>query len=1184
LALYHREGLVARPLAFKASAAALAACCLLALTVLLALAGNAYSAGNLTVPGVPNILFIITDDQELDGTMALMPKTAKWFKDGDPSAGIVGGTEFTQANVTTPLCCPSRSSIFTGRYAHNHGVRRNQDAGNLDQNTTLQYYLTQAGYRTGIFGKFLNQWDHTINPPNWTDWSIFSTQKYSGFEVNEQGTLKFNWKYQSNYITDQAEQFLQRANDDNDSRPWFMYVAATSPHGPYDPEPKYANDSVPALQADSAYFETDRKDKPYWVQSSLGDSNQVKSDWPDHLRMLKSADDLVDRVMTKLRSLNEDQDTLAFFISDNGFLWGEHGLNSKALPYLETLRVPMYLRWPGWAGHAGTRTDNRLVANIDMAPTALQAAGITPTTTMDGRSLLDTNSSRSRMYSEGWGRGPAPGAPACPGTVPTWSGLRTPTFHYIEYYETTPVSGQTCDGSDYTTNYNNVVDREYYDTTSDPQELTNLLGDDDAGNDPPTAELSAELAADRGCGGQSCSEAPSDPDTLITKKPESTSGSSTALFRVTSSEPNSTFECKLDDFLGSQPYVPCAFQTEWHQLANGTHKFEARSVGSGGARDSTPASYTWTVNTASPETEITNGPPSESTVRDATFEFSSNDSSAVFQCRFDSNLEADFQPCGMPKSYSNLADGSHKFEVRAIRSGSQIDPTPASRTWTIDATAPNTIITPDSKFSTHRSLATFTLSATASSSSSQVENPGRLECRLDTQAYAPCESVVTFTGLRPGGHSVRARAVDLFGNTDPTPAVFNWSTVPQAFRSATSTNWPEVTAGTEVRAIFPDTTGGFFIGGDFTEIGYPNGPRWQRTDLAHIKSDGTVDENWKPSTENGKVMSITGVGGLAYIGGTFTGIKGSNDAAFTPRNRLAAVSAGNGSLTSWNPNASNSVNGLMWGRKTASKGAAVTTLYAAGAFQQIGGATRRKVAEIKLSDGTVTAWNPDANSGATVNSLAVTDRYVYVGGAGMTQIGGKPRNNLAEIDRLTGQVTDWVPNPNGAVTSLVVNQKVSGLPTIYVGGSFTTIGQPTVNRGRAAEINIADNGSATAWDPSPSASPYSFQPFDCLTRCSTILGGSFATLKADSASPVTRSRLAEVDGNTGDAQSWKPNLDKAVYVMACGTPPSGSTCDSTNGTLALGGLFSTTGGIGGVPTTPRNLLAFYAGCPLTDPC
>jgi hypothetical protein len=227
------EGLVARPLAIRTVLAAFAASCLLVLTVVLALAGNAYSAGNLTVPNVPNILFIITDDQELDGTMALMPKTTKWFKDGDPSAGIAGGTEFTEADVTTPLCCPSRSSILSGRYAHNHGVRRNQDAGNLDHNTTLEYYLTQSGYRTGIFGKFLNQWDHTINPPNWTDWSIFSTQKYSGFEVNEQGTLKFNWKYQTNYIGDQADQFLQRTNDDDDSRPWFMYVAATSPHGPY---------------------------------------------------------------------------------------------------------------------------------------------------------------------------------------------------------------------------------------------------------------------------------------------------------------------------------------------------------------------------------------------------------------------------------------------------------------------------------------------------------------------------------------------------------------------------------------------------------------------------------------------------------------------------------------------------------------------------------------------------------------------------------------------------------------------------------------------------------------------------------------------------------------------------------------------------------------------------------------
>lgn len=1131
----------------------------------------------------PNILFIVTDDQELEGTMAWMPKTTKWFKDGDAAAGITGGTEFTQASVTTPVCCPSRSSIMTGRYAHNHGVRKNTEAPNLDHQTTIQHYLQQAGYRTGLFGKLLNEWDLAVNPPYWNDWSVLGSQAYSAVEVNEQGTRKYVYKYSTNYVADKAMEFLQSADSTNDAQPWFLYVAPTSPHSPYLPEPKYQDVPAPALQEDAAYFEADRTDKPFWVQTQKQDSDDIKLSWPDHLRMLKSADDLVDSVMQKLRALNEDQNTLAFFISDNGFMWGEHGLRTKAQPYLEASRVPLYLRWPGWAGNAGTRTDNRLVANIDMAPTALAAAGITPPAPMDGRSVLDTTWRRARILSEGAGGGVAPGNPPCYGVPPTWAAIRTPQFHYVEYYETVPVGSNTCDVTEYTTNYNTITDREYYDITpnGDPMELTNLFHDGNPANDPPTAELSALLADDRTCSGQSCVQAATDPDTLMTERPSNVSGSSSGTFSFTSSVPASTFECRLDDAFGSQPFVACQAHQTWTGLSNGSHKLEVRSVGPAGHRDTTPYSYTWTVDTSFPETALGSGPSELSNNRQATFVFSSSDPGASFQCRLDSTQEADFQNCSSPRTYTNLADGTHKFDVRAVRVPAQIDPTPASKTWTIDATAPDTQITPSSGFSIHRTMATFDIATTASQSSSQAEDAARLECKLDSASYSSCRPSLTVRGLAKGPHTLSVRSIDLAGNTDPSPATYSWNVdTVQTFRN-TPKAWPEVTAGTEIRAIVPDTTGGFYIGGDFTEIGYPGGQRWQRTDLAHIRGDGTVDEAWKPSTQNGKVNSITGIGGIWYIGGTFTGLKGSNDATFTTRNRLGAVTAGTGALTSWNPNASNTVNALTWGRKVYT-GATISTIYAAGAFQTIGGVTRRKIAEIKISDGTVTSWNPDADSGATLNAVAATERYVYTGGINLTQIGGKPRNNLAEIDRFTGQATDWNPNPNGAINSLVVKKPFAELPTLYAGGSFTSIGQPQVSRSRAAELNLVDNGSTTSWDPSPSSNANSFQWFDCVFRCNTVVGGSFNTVKSSGSTPVARSKLAETDGDTGDPLDWDPNPDRAIYTTVCSTATT-ATCDSPGGTLAVGGLFTTTGGIG-TPVTPRNLLAFYAGCPQTSSC
>jgi arylsulfatase A-like enzyme len=1146
----------------------------LAAAVSLAFAGKAHAT--------PNILVIVTDDQELQGTMALMPKTTKWFNTGDAAAGIAGGTEFTNASITTPLCCPARASIFTGQYAHNHGVERISDAPKLDQSTTIQHYLQQAGYRTGIFGKFLNEWDVTINPPNWTDWAILENQSYTQIMVNEQGTLKSLWKYSTNYVAEQTEQFLQNADTANDSQPWFLYVAPTTPHGPYFAEPKYANASVPAQQKTAAWFEQDRTDKPYWVQSALADADSLDEDFVTHYRMLKTADDLVDGVMQKLHDLNEDNDTLAFFISDNGYQWGEHGIRTKKFPYLESTRVPMYLRWPGWTGHAGTWTDTRLVSNIDIAPTAMAAAGLTPPSPMDGTSLLNVGASQSRAITEAWGGGTG-GSGECPGSPPTWAGIHTTTFHYIEYYESTPASGTTpCGEGTYVTNFNNVIDREYYDVraSADPNELTNLLGDEDPTNDPPVGELTALLASARTCAGASCSQGPSDPDTAITERPAGTSGSSTATFTFTSSEPNSSFQCRLDDAFGGGPFVACPSHNSWTNLSNGSHELEVRAV-SGGVPDSTPDSYTWTVDTSFPETQITQGPSGLSNTRNPTFQFTSPDNTATFQCRLDSNAEADFQSCSSPKSYSNLADGAHTFDVRAVRANAQTDPTPASRTWNVDATAPNTEITPTSTLSTHSNYATFDLQSFVSSSSNVAETPSRLECSLDSGPYTPCTSPKTFERLSKGAHTVRARSTDLAGNTDPTPAAFSWTigTV-QTYSSTTDNTWPYITEGSEVRAIVPDGSGGFYIAGDFTEIGYWWGPRWRRTDLAHIKADRTVDETWAPSTDGGGIKAAVRAGSTIYLGGTFTGIKGTNDSTFTPRNRLAAVSTAGGNLNGWNPNASNDVNALMFGPPLYT-GAGVSTVYAAGAFNNIGGVARGKIAEIKLADGTLTSWNPSANGGATINALATNERYVYAGGTNLTQIGGKARNNLAEIDRFTGQATDWDPNPNGSVMSLGLRRMpVGGLPAVYVGGLFTTIGNPAAARNKAAEVNITDNGSVTAWDPSPSNYPLSFLALGCTLRCTVVLGGAFDELASTGGSPVARKRLADTDLSTGEAQDWNPGIDRAAYAFACSTG-NGPTC---GGTLAVGGIFNLTGSIGGPPVVARGRLAFFSPCPLSGPC
>jgi arylsulfatase A-like enzyme len=417
----------------------------------------------------PNILVILTDDQRADGTLDVMPVTRQWFQDG--------GTEFTRAYATTPECCPSRSTIFSGRYVHNHGVFTNAASQNLDQRYTMQRYLHQAGYLTGIYGKYLNAWNLLHNPPDFDKWSIWEAG-YTPIRVNEQGVVKGVTQYATSYISSNALQFLQDA-ESNDSQPWFLYLSTTAPHSPFTPDAQYANASVPPFQPNPAQSETDRSDKPPIVQSNNTDQATVQTTRTAQLRTLMSVDDLVSNVFQTLEATGEASNTLAVFVSDNGYEWGDHGLIEKGWPYEEDVRVPMFVRWPGHV-NAGA-TDSRLVTNADLAPTFLDVAGgLSPTVPMDGRSIFGNGPNRTRVLTE----------INTISNTPFWASLRSPTYNYVERYSATQPR--------------KILFREYYNLSADPFELDNLLADGNSANDPATAQLSAQLAADLHCAASSC--------------------------------------------------------------------------------------------------------------------------------------------------------------------------------------------------------------------------------------------------------------------------------------------------------------------------------------------------------------------------------------------------------------------------------------------------------------------------------------------------------------------------------------------------------------------------------------------------------------------------------------------------------------------------------------------------------
>jgi uncharacterized delta-60 repeat protein len=253
---------------------------------------------------------------------------------------------------------------------------------------------------------------------------------------------------------------------------------------------------------------------------------------------------------------------------------------------------------------------------------------------------------------------------------------------------------------------------------------------------------------------------PTKPETTITSGPADGSSitDATPTFTFTSSEPGSTFECRVD----SEAFTACTSPQTTAPLSDGQHSFAVRAIDASGQADPTPATRTFTVDTVAPDTTITSGPVDGSTITTATptFAFTASEPGAGFQCRVDS---AAFGACTPPHTTPALADGQHTFEVRAVDAAGNVDANPATRTFTVDATPPDTTITsgPANGSATNDNTPSFGFTS---------EPGATFECRLDGAAFAACTSPHTTTALTDGQHTFEVRAVDGAGNPDPTPA------------------------------------------------------------------------------------------------------------------------------------------------------------------------------------------------------------------------------------------------------------------------------------------------------------------------------------------------------------------------------------------------------------------------------
>lgn len=1193
----------------------------------------------------PNILIILTEDQRLDGTMAVMPKTQKWFKTGGqiaPGDTYDGGTAYSAGVDTTSPSTPARATILTGQYAHTHTTWMNDGGGNFEQNwadKSLQAYLKGAGYRTGIVGWYLPAWPRFDTatagspPPFWDDWSIVHDSNYSGVEVNENGIRKWVWRYETDYVGTKTEDFLNSAAGTPNHPPWMLFVSPNAPHGPYRPAPKYANATVPSLdETRASYFEKDRRGKPGWVATASNDSDTQKRHWQAYLRTLLSVDDMVDGVMRKLHSFNngqEERNTLAFFTSDEGYMFGEHGLNVKEKPYQESIQIPFFMRWPNGNVLKNYADNIHLVGNVDIAPTVVDAinrthpGSINPTVPLEGVSLVNPwQIVRSRMLTEHCGIGPgvtSTGRDFIVNAPLSWASIHTFRFHYIENYKTGGDSTEGCLTGYRKTDFSNIRFREYYDLQHDPGETKNLLADDDPSNDPPVNVLHAELEKDRTCTGIACIPNPNRPlevpvEVKITSGPDEPSGDPRPTFKFTTDRPSLALQCRwaLRTDLASAAWTNCQSPlTIPSGISPGNeYGFSVRQIGE---LNTDSKDYFWHTEPA-PDTHVTSQPAKLATSTSATFDFTSTQNGSNFRCKLDGLAEeiCDAGTIG----YTGLDEGAHHFEVYAVN-GSGTESVPATYDWSIDSMPPDTQpIQTLATSSSHRPSVSFAVTCApavgAPCSDGTDARDVRFECRLyqgtDPPANPPpfsaCGELAnnlnlggnggprdvekTYTGLASNTtYTFEAHALDIAGNEGPVRSV-QWSTSSiQNVATAPDTSWPEITVGYQVKTIVPDGSGGFFVGGDFSRAGAST-QDFARTDLLHVTSGGAVDPNWHPATDTGIVNAMVLYNGVLYVGGSFTKIDGFD------RHRIAAIDAVTGDvISSWAPDIQDGeVRTLAVGLPTRI-GDTVSSIYAGGSFFTIAGVSHRKVAQISLASGTTSAdaWDPALVAG-NVNALVVTERYVYTGSENVRSVGGDTRSpNLREIERTPDALaTEWVPDPRtsmetaGMVYSLGLRRGLGGLDTLYVGGVFDKIGvplnptDPQPQRTGAAEVNLADTGSVTGWNPSFTMSGGNppvirdFVPRYCTDQgenpqndptCTTVAAGRF-----DGVGAASRSRLAETDRSSGAAQDWNPAPDGSVLV-ATSWPDDTRADIASNRVLAVGGQFANIGG------AARRLLAFF---------
>jgi arylsulfatase A-like enzyme len=492
-----------------ASAAAL----VVAVTGLVACSGG---GSKVDLPKHPNVVLVLADDLDL--------REVQYLPHVQSLIAHQGAT-LDSYFISNSLCCPSRTTMLLGKYAHDTGVLANSGTsggfGALHarngEDSTIATWLKDAGYDSALIGKYLNGYPvsagKTYQPPGWTDWygAIDSDQAYGeyDYDVIHDGTRIHHGTAPQDYgttvYTSYAEQFVH--DEATKGRSFFLDLAYFAPHQPATPAPAdlklFPNAQAPRPPS---FDEPNVADKPAYIRALPTLSPTVKDAidrlYRNRIRSLQAVDRGVAQLVAQLQKLGILDDTYFVFTSDNGFHLGEHRLPAgKRTPYDDDIHVPFFVRGPGIA--AGS-TVHALSGNVDIAPTVAAIAGATVPSSVEGRSLLDLW--RGAATPSNWRTGyllehaPEPNSgdndleagrgvlvAAEPTDIPTYEGVRTQDAVYVEY---------------------DTGERELYDLRTDPFELYN------AARSAPRALLAQwhdYLAPLTDCHGARCRTAESAP-------------------------------------------------------------------------------------------------------------------------------------------------------------------------------------------------------------------------------------------------------------------------------------------------------------------------------------------------------------------------------------------------------------------------------------------------------------------------------------------------------------------------------------------------------------------------------------------------------------------------------------------------------------------------------------------------